>query len=161
MYFSEPDDQGNIYKKFQWRQGAKKFFRVFEISVERYFLKFPQEIKAVLMYAWDSLLGLKSRWMKTFKARKWARKLDHGSFLKVFISSKRTKKTILQKDTIFSVYLVCLKVKKDLLSCCRVETCCILLRLSLLDFSALSSPNAAISRSTLAIYIKKRFWNLC
>ena len=41
--------------------------------------------------------------------------------------------------------------KKNSLSCCKVETCCILLRLSLLDFSALSSPNAAISRSTLAI----------
>ena len=44
--------------------------------------------------------------------------------------------------------------KKNSLSCCKVETCCILLRLSLLDFSALSSPNAAISRSTLAIYEK-------
>ena len=47
-----------------------------------------------------------------------------------------------------------------LLNCCRVDTCCILLRLSLLDFSCLSSLKFASSLSTAAIW-KDSKENVC
>ena len=74
-------------------------------------------------------------------------------FKSLYIFKKNKENNFAKKHTIFFCIFCLPEGKiKDLLSCCRVETCCILLRLSLLDFSALSSPNAAISRSTFAIY---------